>query len=62
MKRAAFIKYLEQNDCYLYREGANHPIYRNKYTGEQATVPRHQEIKNLLCRKICIQLQVPVIR
>ena len=48
MKRSALIKHLQKNGCQLLREGTNHAIY-------------HQELDNQLCKKICKQLEIPVI-
>ena len=38
--------------CYLKREGAAHSIWLNPKTGVTETVPRHNEIKENLARKI----------
>jgi len=61
MKRAAFIKHLELNNCELLREGNNHSIYRNVKSGKQSSVGRHQELDNLMCKKICKQLEIKII-
>ena len=61
MKQNKFIKYLEQNNCHLVREGGRHSLYKNISTGEMSTVPRHSDIKESLCRKICKDLNVPDI-
>ncbi|MBK7212994.1 MAG: type II toxin-antitoxin system HicA family toxin [Bacteroidales bacterium] len=59
MKRAEFLKHLAAHKCQLLREGANHTIYVNPQNRKQATVGRHQELSNLLCKKICKQLDIP---
>ncbi|HEY4487400.1 MAG TPA: type II toxin-antitoxin system HicA family toxin [Candidatus Paceibacterota bacterium] len=59
MNRAAFIKHLEKNSCFLLREGAKHSIYRNLRTGQQTTVPRHAKLLTTTARSICKQLGVP---
>ena len=61
MKRNKFIKYLEQNSCLLIREGNRHSLYKNTSTGEISTIPRHLDIKENLCRKICKDLGIPDI-
>ena len=61
MKRADLIKHLKANGCELLREGNNHAIYRNKSNGKQSSVGRHQELANILCKKICKQLEIPII-
>ncbi|MCY2992424.1 MAG: type II toxin-antitoxin system HicA family toxin [Planctomycetota bacterium] len=59
MKRRDLIRYLEDQGCYLDREGANHSIYRNPANGRCAAVPRHREIKDTTARTICDQLGIP---
>jgi len=61
MKRGKFIKYLEKNGCLIAREGSKHTLYKNPKTQEISTVPRHPDIKENLCRKICKDLGIPDI-
>jgi len=61
MKRNKLVKYLEKNDCSFVREGSNHTLYRNIGSGKISTVPRHPDIKENLCRKICKDLGIPDI-
>jgi mRNA interferase HicA len=61
MKRTEFLKHLASHHCILIREGANHSIFLNPVNRKQATVGRHQELSNLLCKKICKQLDIPSI-
>ncbi|MEI6435065.1 MAG: type II toxin-antitoxin system HicA family toxin [Bacteroidota bacterium] len=61
MKRGNFLKHLNTNGCTLLREGAKHTIYLNPENQKQSTVGRHQELSNLLCKKICKQLDIPSI-
>lgn len=58
MKRKEFIRELEKAGCVLHRHGAKHDIYRNSVTGKKASVPRHNEIKESLCRLIRKQLSL----
>ncbi|NEX23101.1 type II toxin-antitoxin system HicA family toxin [Thiorhodococcus mannitoliphagus] len=53
MKRNALIRHLSKYGCELVREGGRHSIWKNKNTGEMTAVPRHNEIKELMARKIC---------
>ncbi|RLC08459.1 MAG: addiction module toxin, HicA family [Deltaproteobacteria bacterium] len=53
MKRKNFIRQLVAEGCYLKRHDN---IYANPMTGRQSPVPRHQEIKESLCRLIKHQL------
>ncbi len=61
MKRRRFIKYLATNGCTIAREGSKHTLFRNRKTGELSTVPRHADLKENLCRKICKDLGIPDI-
>ena len=61
MKRNKLVKYLENNGCIFVREGGSHSLYRNLSNGNISTVPRHPDIKEILCRKICKDLGIPDI-
>ncbi|MFZ0258166.1 MAG: type II toxin-antitoxin system HicA family toxin [Gammaproteobacteria bacterium] len=58
MKRSALVRHLSKNGCELLREGGRHSIWKNGRTGDMATVPRHNEIKELMARKICRDLGI----
>jgi predicted RNA binding protein YcfA (HicA-like mRNA interferase family) len=58
MKRNKFVKHLEENGCVFVREGGSHTLYRNPANGKISTVPRHPDIKENLCRKICKDLDI----
>ncbi|MEI6678438.1 MAG: type II toxin-antitoxin system HicA family toxin [Mariniphaga sp.] len=59
MNRTKFVKFLEKNGCIFVREGGSHALYRNIGNGKSSTVPRHSDIKENLCRKICKDLGIP---
>jgi len=59
MKRSALLRHLRRHGCYLKREGSSHSLWYNPLTGEVETVPRHREIPDRLCDKICRGLSVP---
>jgi mRNA interferase HicA len=61
MKRSEFIRHLNTHGCKLLREGSNHSIYINPNNHRQSSLGRHQELSDLLCRKICKQLGIPQI-
>jgi mRNA interferase HicA len=61
MKRSILIKYLQKYNCILLREGSSHSIYVNVINKKQSAVGRHNEISDLLCKKICKQLDIPEI-
>jgi mRNA interferase HicA len=60
MKRKELIKYLTSMDCYLQREGGNHSWWINPYENKRTSVPRHNEINDILVQKICKDLGIPV--
>lgn len=59
MKRRDLIKYIEFHGCELLREGGNHTVYINRIEKKVSTIPRHREIDDNLCRKICKDLGIP---
>ena len=56
MKRRVFLKKLRKAGCILHRHGGWHDLYLNPANGRKAPVPRHNEIKDSLCRLIRQQL------
>ena len=56
MKRLDFIREIEHQGCVLKRHGKRHDIYLNPATGRTAPLPRHNEIRDSLCRLIRRQL------
>ncbi len=52
MKRRDLEKRLRQVGCYLKREGASHSLWINPKNGTIEAVPRHNEIKEALAKKI----------
>ena len=60
MKRIKFIRYLKNQGCSLVREGAKHSLFKSS-DGKMSTVPRHTELKDRLCQKICKDLDIPDI-
>ncbi len=60
MKRRELIQYLEVNGCLLLREGGNHTIYYNPLNRKTSAIPRHTEIVDILAKKICKDLGVPI--
>jgi len=59
MKRGDLIRDLKEFDCLLKREGSGYSLWINPKTEEMEAVPRHNEIKNQLARKICKGLSIP---
>ena len=58
MKRADLIRHLENCGCEFLREGSRHTVYVNRKQRKASTVPRHREIYDNLCRKICKDLGI----
>jgi len=56
MKRLDLIKIIEQNGAVFIRHGSDHDWYKNPNTGIAESVPRHQEIKEPLAKKIIKRL------
>lgn len=52
MKRTDLERKLRMAGCYLKREGASHSLWVNPKTGVLEAVPRHNEIKEPLAKKI----------
>ena len=62
MKRKILLKHLEENNCFLYREGGKHSVYKNVVNGKISTVQRHPDINDYLANEICKQLEIPKVR
>ncbi len=60
MKRRELERHLQEQGCQFLREGAVHSIWMNPQTGHKEAIPRHNEIKKHLARKICRCLSVEV--
>lgn len=58
MKRAALLRELAQQGCVLHRHGGRHDLWLNPASGRKAPVPRHNEIRDSLCRLIRRQLDL----
>ncbi|HRR96051.1 MAG TPA: addiction module toxin, HicA family [Candidatus Ratteibacteria bacterium] len=54
------MRYLNEYGCVVKREGARHTIICNINNGVLETLPRHKEIDNVLIKKICRRLKIPV--
>ena len=58
MKRQKLIQHLESHGCYLLREGGRHSVYVNPTNNQTSAVPRHRELNDFMCRKICRDLGI----
>ncbi|MFA5785756.1 MAG: type II toxin-antitoxin system HicA family toxin [Actinomycetota bacterium] len=59
MKRRDLLVHLGRHGCQLIREGANHSWWGNAATGARSAVPRHNEISDVLSKRICKDLGIP---
>jgi len=62
MKRTEFIRWLRSQNCDLLREGSRHSWWYNMESGRRSAVPRHNEINEILARKICKDLGIPSVK
>jgi hypothetical protein len=62
MKRTKLLKYLNENNCFITKEGKRHSIAVNSITGNSTTVPRHSDINDYTAEDICKQLGIPKIQ
>lgn len=58
MKRQDLLKHLLKNRCVFIREGAKHSVFFNPLMKKSSTLPRHNEVDDLLARKICRDLGI----
>jgi predicted RNA binding protein YcfA (HicA-like mRNA interferase family) len=61
MKTNVLLKHLKNHNCILLREGGNHSIWINMDNKLQTSVPRHPNINEITAKKICKQLNIPII-
>ncbi|MCC7452487.1 MAG: type II toxin-antitoxin system HicA family toxin [Anaerolineae bacterium] len=62
MKRVVLVKHLQQHGCQLLREGSRHSWWHNPVLNTRSAVPRHNEISDILARKICRDLGIPPVK
>jgi len=47
VKRNQFLTHVQNNKCYLHRNGAKHDIFQNSITKKKTTVPRHPDLRTI---------------
>lgn len=62
MKRKEFIKHLKSQGCEFLREGGRHSWWYNPVQNRRSAVPRHNEIKDILARKICKDMGISFVK
>ncbi len=58
MKLRELVAHLRKHGAELLREGGSHSVYVHRGKRKSTAVPRHREINDLLCRKICKDLDI----
>ncbi len=59
MKLRDLIAHLHAHGAEFLREGGSHSVYVHRGNRKSTAVPRHREINEFLCRKICKDLDIP---
>jgi len=59
VKRRDLLRHLSQHGCALLREDGNHSWCHQPELNRRSALPRHNEINDLLVRKICSDLGIP---
>jgi mRNA interferase HicA len=59
VKRTELVRHLNRHGCLLLREGGRHSIFWNPANRRTSAVPRDNEVKEFLARKICRDLDIP---
>jgi mRNA interferase HicA len=62
MKRKELLRYLGSHGCKFIREGGRHSWWYNPVLNKRSAIPRHNEIRDILTRKICKDLGIPPIK
>jgi len=62
MKQIELIKHIRKYGCVFAREGGSHSVWHNPLNNRTSTIPRHNEINTHTGRKICKDLDVPIIK
>jgi predicted RNA binding protein YcfA (HicA-like mRNA interferase family) len=56
MKRNLLLEHIANAGCVFIRHGKEHDIYKNPKTGTMQSVPRHNDIPEILAKKIIRKL------
>lgn len=62
MKRNELLRYLRSHRCEFIREGSRHSWWHNPALNKRSAVPRHNEIIDVLAKKICKDLGIPPVK
>lgn len=62
MKKEKLLKHLRTHNCLpTGRQKGSHAQFQNTETGARTIFPMHNEIDDILAKKICKQLGIPVV-
>ena len=61
MKRRDLLKHLRAYNCELHREGSKHSLWVHISQKKYSSIPRHNEINDILVKKICKDLGIPAV-
>jgi len=62
MKRKELLSYLRSQRCEFVREGGRHSWWHNPVLNKRSAIPRHNEIRDILARKVCKDLGIPPMK
>ncbi|MBM3324010.1 addiction module toxin, HicA family [candidate division WOR-3 bacterium] len=62
MNRRELLEHLRRQGCIQLREGRRHSWWANLVQNKRSSVPRHNEIHDVLARKICRDLGIPFVK
>ena len=62
MKRIELLHYLYSQGCELVREVENHSWWYNQSLNKRSSIPKQEEIAEVLAIKICKDLGVPPVK
>jgi mRNA interferase HicA len=60
MKRKELLQYLRSQGCEFIREGGKHSWWYNPSLNKRSAIPRHNDIVDVLAKKICKDLGIPL--
>jgi hypothetical protein len=59
MRRRDLLRHLARHGCEMLREGSKHTVYVNRQARTVSTIPGYHEIKEVLVKKRCQDLEIP---
>jgi len=56
MKKGELLKRIKVQGCFFVKHGKKHDVYKNPRTGIEERIPRHNDINEILAKKIIQKL------